>query len=225
MFLSRLTLNPRSAQVRREVARPYEMHRTLLRAFAQGTVGVSRHADTAAGVLFRVDELLRESAIAVLVQSKTAPDWAYLTAVRDARGQSYLLKAAESKAVDLHLSPGQTLAFRLRANPTKRLGKSAAHDKGKRVGIYEQEKQLEWLQRKGEAGGFRILRGAVSRGEYIENKDAIHRQDQAHDLKMLSVQFDGILQVLDPAQVLRSMEAGIGSGKGFGFGLLSLAPA
>ena len=33
MYLSRLILNPRSRRVQRELAEPYEMHRSLMKAF------------------------------------------------------------------------------------------------------------------------------------------------------------------------------------------------
>ena len=36
MFYSLLTLNPRSHQVQAEIAAPYEMHKTLLKAFSVG---------------------------------------------------------------------------------------------------------------------------------------------------------------------------------------------
>jgi CRISPR system Cascade subunit CasE len=39
----------------------------------------------------------------------------------------------------------------------------------------------------------------------------------------LAVQFDGVLEVTDPAKFLETVRQGIGSAKGFGFGLLSLA--
>jgi len=225
MYLSRLTLNPRSAQVRSELARPYEMHRTLSRAFPQDAFRKTRDDDDAAGVLFRVDEQPRANSIAVLVQSQVTPDWAYLNDVRDARGHAYLLQPPECKSFELKLVAGQTLAFRLRANPTKRLGAHARDVNGKRVGIYDEDEQLKWLQRKADAGGFRIVRALVSRDERIENAAAIPRGEQKHDLKMLSVQFDGILQVLDAARVGKTVARGIGSGKAFGFGLLSLALA
>ncbi len=225
MFLSRLTLNPRSAQVRSELARPYEMHRTLSRAFPPDTFNKTRDNDDAAGVLFRVDEQPREQSIAVLVQSKIAPDWSFLDDKKDARGHAYLLQPAEFKAFELKLAAGQTLAFRLRANPTKRLGKGAGDDHHKRVGIYKEDEQLKWLQRKAEAGGFRIVRAMVSRDEKIENENTIHRDEQKHDLKLLSVQFDGVLQVVSADDLGKAIARGIGSGKGFGFGLLSLASA
>lgn len=128
------------------------------------------------------------------------------------------------KPFDLRPVAGQTLSFRLRANPTKRLSAGKGNT-GKRVGIYKEDEQLAWLARKGEQHGFHVLQAQVSHDDKIKDADAIHRDDVTHKLELLSVQFDGILQVTDPGKLVAAVEAGIGSGKGFGFGLLSLAPA
>jgi CRISPR system Cascade subunit CasE len=223
MLISRLFLNPCNAQVRSELARPYEMHRTLSHAFEDGSFEISRAKDESSGVLFRVDEQPREQSIVVLVQSKIAPDWSRLHERKDLRGQPYLLRPAESKAVNLQLAAGQLLSFRLRANPTKRLGKSAGDGQGKRVGIYAEDRQLEWLRRKAENGGFRVLRAQISRDERLTDK--IYHEQETHELKLLTVQFDGVLQVVDAPLAQHTIEIGMGSGKGFGCGLLSLAPA
>jgi len=219
MYLSRLILNPRSRRVQRELAQPYEMHRSIMHAL---------RPDLQAGeerVLWRVDEHTRLG-LMLLVQSRELPDWAWL-AEEGARG--YLLPADEPnpavKPFQLQPAVGQLFSFRLRANPTKRLGKSAEYDKGKRVGIYDEDDQLAWLARKGEQHGFRVLQAQVSRDSKIKDADAIHRNDVTHKLELLAVQFDGILQVTDPAKLVAAVETGIGSGKGFGGGLLSLAPA
>jgi len=222
MYISQLVLNPCNAQVRAELAHPYELHRTLLRAFPPGSVHKPRDDDGAAGILFRVDESPREQKITVLVQSHIAPDWSFLNNQRDARGHAYLLQPAESKPLALKLAAGQTLAFRLRANPTKRLGKSAGERQGKRVGIFKEEEQLEWLRRKADAGGFRIVRVLISREERIVDKPGAEPARQA--LEWFAVQFDGILQVVNADAFGKTLRRGIGSGKAFGFGLLSLAP-
>ena len=39
MYLSQLTLNPRNRRAQRELAAPYQMHKTLMRAFPFGTTG------------------------------------------------------------------------------------------------------------------------------------------------------------------------------------------
>ena len=38
-----------------------------------------------------------------------------------------------------------------------------------------------------------------------------------------AVRFEGVLQVVDPVAFQQTLRCGIGSAKGFGFGLLSLA--
>jgi CRISPR system Cascade subunit CasE len=124
----------------------------------------------------------------------------------------------------VQLAPGQVLSFRLRANPTKKLGKSAGEAQGKRVGLYAEDKQLEWLQRKAESGGFRVLRAQISRDEWLT--DEIHRSDtETHALNLSTVQFDGVLQVIDVAQLQHTIQIGLGRAKGLGCGLLSIGPA
>ena len=53
----------------------------------------------------------------------------------------------------------------------------------------------------------------------------IQEANKKHETHFLAVQFDGVLQVTDPDKLVAAVETGIGSAKGFGFGLLSLAPA
>ena len=43
--------------------------------------------------------------------------------------------------------------------------------------------------------------------------------------RLRSVLFEGLLQVTDPDAFRQTLIRGIGSGKSFGFGLLSIAPA
>lgn len=219
MYLSRLILNPRSRAVQRDIAQPHSLHQTVMRAFPD-------HLSTAEErILYRLDQN-RRGELYLLVQSQHAPDWAHL------HDNGYLLPSDVEnpavKAVDLQVQPGQQLAFRLRANPTRRLGKSATYDKGKRVGLYKLEEQLNWLQRKASDHGFRIHSVMPTQQQRVEGR--IPRQEMQpatkpnHDAKFFSVQFDGILQVTDPDRFLAAVQAGIGSGKAFGFGLLSVAP-
>jgi CRISPR system Cascade subunit CasE len=216
MYLSRLILNPRSRRVQRELAEPYQMHRSLMRCFPDGLDRAQER------VLFRVESDPRRGMLTLLLQSTLEPRWDWL-ADNGARG--YLLPGVDrnpaTKWVDLKLASGQVLAFRLRANPTvKRRFPNGDH---KRVGIYRPEEQLAWLERKGELGGFRVL--SVRTCHEPEAGGRMQRQGETHKLKFYTVRFDGILQVIDPQRLQETLRQGIGSGKGFGFGLLSLAPA
>ena len=214
MYLSRLILNPRNRRVQREIAVPYQMHRSLMRAFPDDL------DDDAERVLFRLEAHPRMGALTLLVQSLTMPDWSWLA---ETAAQGYLLPVSEPnpavKSFDLQLVPGQSLAFRLRANPTiKRKFDDGQH---KRVGLYREEEQKKWLERKAEGGGFRLLSVRTGRQDIVGGR--IHRNGATHKLRLLAVRFDGLLQVTDPDCLRETVRRGIGSGKGFGFGLLSLA--
>ena len=70
-------------------------------------------------------------------------------------------------------------------------------------------------------GGFRLL--AVRTGGQEDVGGKIKRDEETHTLKLAAVQFDGLLEVAEPDRLRAAVRQGIGSGKGFGFGLLSLA--
>lgn len=222
MYLSRLFLNPRSRQVQSEIARPYQMHKTLLRAFPTPLPPDER-------VLFRLEVHPRTGQPVVLVQSQTAPDWGVLGT---ADGGRYLLPERELpleirenpqvKVVDLRFHRGQRLVFRLWANPTKKI-KVSGRKNGKRVELYREEEQQDWLQRKLQAAGARLL--AVRIGNGRKFVDVQRREATSNRLTFYGVRFDGLLLVEDPEALRQAVQRGIGSGKAMGFGLLSLAPA
>lgn len=211
MYLSRLIINPRSRQVQRELAEPYEMHRTLSRCFPAEYGAQER-------VLFRVDMRPRSETPIILVQSHEQPDWTFL---EEPGAHAYLLAMDDEsnpaiKTYQPHFNAGQVLAFRLCANPTVKRN-------GKRLGLYKEEEQCAWLERKAQAGGFRLLQMNNRQKAPIGGK--LYRDGARHDLNLLRIQFDGVLQVVAPDLFIAGLEKGIGSGKGFGCGLLSLAAA
>ncbi len=221
MYLSRLILNPHSRRVQREVMEPYEMHRSLMRAFP---TQLERQVER---VLFRLDTRLKNGGLVLLVQSLNRPDWSWLA---EPAASGYLLPLNEPnpavKPFNPTFSPGQLLAFRLRANPTvKRChGDPANPDKevNKRIGLYREEEQLSWLRRKAAAGGFEVLQVRIRQEGLV--RGAIHRDGgESHTLRLLAVTFDGLLRVTNVPRFVETLQAGIGSGKGLGFGLLSLA--
>lgn len=221
MYLTRLILNPRSRQVQRELADPYEMHRTIMSAFPADLSVDER-------VLFRLIQNHRTSDLNLMVQSQQSPDWEPLSGT----GKSYLLPMESCpdglpnpavKRVDLEgkLVPGQVLAFRLLANPTVKK-KVEGKKNGRRVGLYCQEEQLQWLRRKIEASGCNLIESRIANQDRIYAKRC--RGNHKRGMQFVSANFDGLLQVQDPGILLQVVNDGIGSGKGMGFGLLSLAP-
>lgn len=220
MYLSRLLLDARSRQVQRDVANPYEMHRTVLSGFPTPLPPDER-------ILFRLETGARGGVPVLLVQSMERPDWGHL----DVLGKDYLLEisalpadednpAVKGLAVKLHQE--QVLAFRLRANPTMKKSHPGSRQ-GPRVGLYREEDQIGWLRRKLTGAGAQLLDVRYGPGESV--RAWLKRGKEGHELTLLSVLFDGVLRVRDPERLTHAVEVGIGSGKGLGFGLLSLAPA
>lgn len=230
MYLSRLALNVNDRRVRRDIASPYELHRTVWRAFPPNGPG---------RVLFRLDPDPSGLHSFVLVQSDLQPDWTQLAE----KGANYLLDH-ELKTFQPSFTPGQRLRFRLRANPTKKVGTWSkaerlatdrnTHTKnGHRLALLREEEQLTWLLHKAEPGGFRIP------GQWIHQSDRkvanfrveitpegwLHCGKHGHNEgRLFSVRFEGLLEVTDPDRFAQTLAEGIGPAKGFGFGLLSLAP-
>jgi CRISPR system Cascade subunit CasE len=211
LYLSRLILDPRCRRVRQELANPYELHRTVMAAFADGCRALGER------VLFRSDPIPGDVNMALLVQSPQQPDWGFL---QGPGASGYLAAGRGENPAVKEFTPswcaGQVLAFRLRANPTVKRA-------GRRLGLYTETEQLAWLARKGQAAGFTPL-GVTARQEDLVG-GVIHREADDQHLQLLSVRFDGHLCVDDPDQLRAVLEGGVGSGKGFGFGLLSLARA
>jgi CRISPR system Cascade subunit CasE len=220
MYLSRLILNPRSRQVRNELADPYELHRTINKAFPDANFKDNEPS----GILFRVDLHPRTHIPTLLVQSRQKPAWDVLLAEK----KNYLLEendlplGVENPAVkemSLQLREGQVLAFRLRANPTKRIKENE-----KRVGLIREEDQHHWLKRKLEFAGAALVSVNILNDQFVHGKLFIE-QEKEKRISLLSVQFDGLLQVKNPEELVKTIYSGFGSAKGLGFGLLSLARA
>jgi len=200
IYLSKLVLNPASRQVQAELRDPYQMHRTLAKAFgADGDFERAR-------CLFRIDELRSSGALYLLVQSLAPPNWERLTA-----SARYLQDAPQVTTFEPRLAEGQRLAFRLHANPTVKRER-------KRYLISGEGGQLDWLRRKGEQHGFALLSARVSDAQTFCSQTAAGQRAQ-----LVGVRFDGLLCVTDAQALVGAVAHGIGSGKGFGFGLLSLA--
>lgn len=184
--------------------------------FAHGQVHVSRGKNT--GFLFRIDP---ESGgrVMILVQSAVKPDWDYAF-----QNAGYLLAAPpEIKSFEPGFAHGHQLRFRLMANPTRKIdSKSEQYGlrrNGKRVPVSDDVLDY-WLARHAERAGFTFDRESiVKQSSYI-----YMNKTQKEKGRLRSVRFDGILTITDPVCFCDSLAKGIGPGKAFGFGLLSVKP-
>ena len=176
------------------VRNPYEVHRLIWRLFPD-------RPDDERPFLFRVGEGRRGGTKRILIQSNAKP-------ARSAEGIHLL---SEPKMYRPALHAGQPLRFLLRANPVKRLKEARC-----RVPLVKEEHQRAWLARKLD-GAARLMDVRMSMREILY----FYKKNKAG--KIVTVTYEGFLDVVDPGRLMALLKTGIGPAKGFGCGLLSLA--
>jgi len=116
--------------------------------------------------------------------------------------------------------------FDLYANPTKAVrksdGKGGYTKHGRRITLMDKVSQLEWLIRKASNHGF-VVRDDIP---LQMDKPVDHRFKRKGDKGLhIGVRFHGVLHVTDHSAFKKAFREGIGTAKGFGFGLLMIKPA
>lgn len=212
MYLSKLTLNIKNRQARKDLGSLYEMHKTILRAFSTPLPEEER-------VLFRVEyqENPRNST-AILVQSQSCPDWKKVTELFE---DYFFIPPAVKIIAELHFASNEVMRFRLRANPTRR--ENIPEKTGKRMGLYKDIDRITWLERKGEENGFSIVEESLMIRPFPQRNFLISDGKKNHKATLNIVDFDGLLKVENPVKLMGAVKRGLGSAKGLGCGLLSLA--
>lgn len=219
--LTRIEMEPANAVVQRDLGDAGAMHRRTMGAFATGDRGRARHA---LGVLWRVDWSPGGRLPLLLVQSNEAGEWDGLPA-----GWA---RSVAAKRVDQALEAvcqGQTLRFRLRANVTRKIDTKTFDDgvrrRGRRVPVRAEGGALAWLIRHGQAAGFILAGGPGHLSVDLRHEPPALARRPGGVVTIEAIQYDGYLVVTDPASLAQAVRTGIGPGKAFGCGLLSLAPA
>ncbi|MGW3163344.1 type I-E CRISPR-associated protein Cas6/Cse3/CasE [Streptomyces sp. NPDC001142] len=206
--IARIRLNPYSRKVQRDLRDATEMHHTVMRMVPDGLGESPRHQ---AGLLYRIDET--DTASTLLVQAHQL-DPARLPAEY---GQADVKSLAPMFAA---LSKGIAVRYRIVLNPAKR-ERLSLHEKGERgriVPLAGADADQWWLRRAGEAG----LQLHVLTPTNLQPVRS-HRKD-APRIRHSLIRYDGNATVTDPDALRTAILHGIGRGKPYGAGLLSLAP-
>jgi CRISPR system Cascade subunit CasE len=209
MYLSLLKLNPSFRKTRELLINPYILHQAVYRAFPDKEDGGPGR------VLYRIDQNQRSGGISLLVQSKKEMDWEKAHYLDEC-----LSEKVEYKPWAPAITDGQRLYFRLRANPS--IKKQVEGKKnGYRLGLLREEDQLRWLRKKAAENGFTVETCRVIPEGIIYDEKG---QADKSKLRHYAVRFEGVLRVTDTDVFNNTLTSGIGPAKGFGFGLLSIAP-
>lgn len=242
MYLSRLVLNSRNRNVRHDLADCHGMHRTLMAAFPEVSVN-DMGARSACGLLFRVEYDRQTGVPVIYAHSRLEPDWArlpgrYLASDRSGRKNPVYKDVREAYST---ITEGQKLVFVLTANPTRKTGTSLKSERlagvpksnGRRVYISDPGEQLEWLRRKAEQHGFEVVSVDAENGIPDATADRevtmrgwknVGNGEGRVTLTLRGCTFRGRLRVTNRSRFLDAISNGIGSGKAYGFGMLSVAP-
>ncbi len=207
MYLSKLVLNGGNRLVQTELGNAHKLHQQIMHAFPDEHRGTCRNDWN---ILFRQEP---DSEV-VLVQSDLEPDWSNLPA-QYLSDRVELPLAVKSFALSAdQVATGRIVQFRLRANPSKRDNQTK-----KTIGLVHQAEQLAWLERQSERCGFR-LQGV----DVIPSPNVFGSKGSGTaPIRLTTALYQGILEVMEPDLFLNAVQCGIGRGKSYGCGLLSIA--
>jgi CRISPR system Cascade subunit CasE len=216
LLLSQLSLNLSHREVRRDLGNAYDLHRTLSRAFVDGPEAVIKP------FLWRLESGRPMEPPRILVQSGAEPIWdqlpeGYVTSLAD--------RAWRPEAVFM---AGRAVKLRVLANPTvcrvptpskdNPVPEGPARGQRKRLGLWREDEQLEWLLRQAQRLGLSEVQAAVSRSERWRCRRG------KSPLTVAVAQFDGQAVIANPDALAAGVRSGIGHARMLGLGLVSVAP-
>lgn len=208
--LARIRLNPHSREVQRDLRDATQMHKTLMR-LVPDDLGATPRRDT--GLLFRLDET--QDASTLLVQASTRLDPGRLPT---GYGHTEVKTLTPLFAA---LRTGLAVRYRITVNPAKRerLPLDQKNQRGKIVPLAGPEAEQWWTRRATEAGLH--LNALLPTPQRPVRPRTTGGASMRHSL----IRYDGTATVTDPEALATALLTGIGRGKSYGAGLLSLAPA
>ncbi|MCD0452557.1 type I-E CRISPR-associated protein Cas6/Cse3/CasE [Actinocorallia sp. API 0066] len=209
LWITQLSLNPGSRDVIRDLGDTVRLHQRVMTLFPSGLGQQARHD---AGVLFRIEET--RSGVAVLVQSVLEPT---AGALPDTYGT--VRSKALTPLIDA-LVPGRRVRYRIIANATRKLGVNTTAGKPKEVVPLHGADADAWWQRQAESSGL-----VLHTLESVSLDQASGTRRDRNRVVHARTRFDGLATISDATALTTRLRAGIGRGKSYGCGLLTLAPA
>ncbi len=219
MYLSRIELDTERRETMIALASPSRFHGAVERSFP-----VERARN-----LWRIDRLNNRTYLLLLSRDK--PDL-------ESAARQFGYGVYETRSYDSlleRITDGSRWHFRLTANPTfsKSQGQCCTEKRirGVVIGCGTPEYQAEWLRRRAEKCGFHVRKAdeeygtddfAITKSRYITFRKGT---DNGRTVKILSVTFEGELTVTDSESFKTALCGGIGRGKAYGQGLMTIIRA
>ena len=247
MYLTRIYLNPHRRGAKQLMRSRQVLHAAVMNCFPPGAledVGMPR-------VLWRLDRpsVVRGAtprqgspSCVLYIASPVAPDPSHIVEEAGYATEGGVVVRDMGDFLD-RLEAGQRWGFRLCVNPTFREA-SQVNARGRRkvLAHVTQDQQTQWVLDRSERLGFRVLTSAENGGDLPVLEDRDGRRVDGANLLINGVErsiaefkrqgarvtlavatFEGVLEVTDPDALRHGLVHGIGRGKAYGCGLLTLA--
>lgn len=201
MYLIRIDMERSSRAVRSALSDCQQMHRLVM--------GLFEKERQQANVLYRVKDQGMNISL-------------YIYSAVPVQGERLIpgMKLGGQREVSAWLSSmnnGRCLRFDLLAMPAKKV-RAGGKNSQRRV-LRTLDERVNWLVRKAEQNGFRLL-------DVAENGSTSFRglhKASAGEMHWEAFHYTGTLQITDEALFRRTVQRGIGAGKAYGLGMLLLA--
>jgi CRISPR system Cascade subunit CasE len=202
-WLARAELDLRNPIVRGDLGNAEALHRRMM-MLVPDDLGENARRQT--GVLFRIDE--EQGSVSALIQARVPLDPGRLP-------EGYArVQVRDLTPMFAALAKGMGVKYRITANASKRLRPEDEGAKRGRVVALRGTAAEDWWRRRADEAGLTPLSVISSQAGTARSKTI------RHDL----TRFDGIAVIADPELTAAAVLDGIGRGKSYGAGLLSLAP-
>ncbi|GAA2699151.1 type I-E CRISPR-associated protein Cas6/Cse3/CasE [Nonomuraea recticatena] len=227
MHLTRFRFNAARVGARRLLSSPQILHAAVMSSFAE----IPPAAGEGPRVLWRIDANSRAETYLYIV----SPDKPDLTHLVEQAGwpQTGRWDTYDYTPLLARLAEGDRWSFRLTANPvhTARRTDDEPTKITAHVGVRH---QTDWLLQRQQRAGFTILHKPPDRRHLPEGDEhelvihnrrqlAFGKTGQRQRVTLMTVTYDGLLEITDPDAFRRTLTHGLGRAKAYGCGLMTLA--
>lgn len=203
MYLSRIAIDMASRNTMRALDNPEILHGMVEACFPE-----EHQRD-----LWRLDKLNKQTYLLLL--SRDEPDLKPLATQIGLSGTDW--ETRDYQPLLNRIRAEGVWRFRLVANPVTSIPKPGER-RGKVKAITIAAQQCEWLSRQGERHGFLVKPGQF---DVVQSEWKVFR-NKGRAVSILSATFEGILTVTDTECFLKALQMGVGRGKAYGMGLLTV---
>lgn len=221
LWLTRIRPAPTSSEAARDLAgsgQGIRLHKRLLQMFPDDVPGASARKEF--GVLFRVEDADRGLGPYILMQSQAKPDPGRLPG---------RYGTVETRSLDTLLGEvgkGAWVHYRCVANPVRKPSAKTRELYGlKPVVPLNGSAAVEWWERQAASSGLEPQKIQAHPLDAVTGSRGTSGEAARQRVHHARTRFDGTARVTDPALLRERLAAGIGRGKAYGCGLLTIALA